>query len=203
MPLIRWIRYNKSIKFKGSKTMEIGEKIRELRKAKKITLVELSQVTGVAQATLSRIETGIMRGTVESHEKIARALGLTLAEFYASLDDRADKAIHQDDSKRNPITLRSGKIRCELLTHEAMKKKITPLLLTLEPRVETDSEKLELGVEKFYFVLEGEVTAKIDKKEFILKEGETLYFDASLPHQLGNRGPKKARVFCAVSPPTI
>lgn len=183
--------------------MEIGKRIRELRKTKKITLVELSQMTGVAQATLSRIETGIMRGTVESHEKIARALGLTLAEFYGSLDDRIDKAVHHDHSKRNSVTLRSGKIRYELLTNEAMKKKITPLLLSLEPRSETDTEKLELGVEKFYFVLEGEVLARIDKKEFIVKEGETLYFDASLPHQLGNRGPKKARIFCAISPPSI
>lgn len=183
--------------------MEIGKKIRELRKAKKVTLVELSQITGVAQATLSRIETGIMRGTVESHEKIARSLGLTLAEFYGSLDDRVDKVIHLEESKRSPITVRSGKVRCELLTHEAMKKKITPLLLTLEPKAETDVEKLELGVEKFYFILEGEVTVKIEKKEFVLKEGETLYFDASLSHQIGNRGAKKARVFYAVSPPTL
>ena len=185
------------------KRMEIGKKIRELRKDKKITLVELSQMTGVAQATLSRIETGIMRGTVESHDKIARALGLTLSEFYGSLDDRVDKVIHQEESKRSPVTLRSGKVRCELLTHEAMKKKITPLLLTLEPKAETDAEKSELGVEKFYFILEGEVNVKIEKKEFILKEGETLYFDASLSHQIGNRGAKKARVFYAVSPPTL
>lgn len=43
--------------------MEIGKRIREARKAKKITLVELSNLTGVAQATLSRIETGVMTGT--------------------------------------------------------------------------------------------------------------------------------------------
>ena len=114
-----------------------------------------------------------------------------------------DKVVHQEESKRNPITVRSAKVRCELLTHDAMKKKITPFLMTLEPKAETDADKTELGVEKFYFVLEGEVTVKIEKKEFVLKEGETLYFDASLSHQIGNRGAKKARIFYAVSPPTL
>ncbi len=51
--------------------MKVGNRVREIRKAKKVTLVELSKQTGIAQATLSRIETGSMVGTVESHRKIA------------------------------------------------------------------------------------------------------------------------------------
>ncbi len=183
--------------------MHIGTRIRDLRKAKKITLVELSQTTGVAQATLSRIETGTMKGTVDSHQEIAKALGMTLAELYSGLDERFEKIAHQENSKRLPITLRSNKVRCELLTQEVTKKKITPLLLTFEAKGQTETEKLAWGTEKFYLVLEGEILAKIDKKEFLLKEGETLYFDGSIPHQLINRNAKKVRVFCAVSPSAL
>lgn len=183
--------------------MDLGKRIRELRKSKKITLVELSHVTGVAQATLSRIETGVMKGTIDSHQKIAKALGMTLAELYSGMDDRLDKVTHQLDAKRSVVTLRTTKVRCELMTQEAMKKKITPMLLTFDGRGETETEKAEWGTEKFYWVLEGEVTARIDKKEFVVKEGETLYLDASLPHQLINRGSKKAEVFCAVSPTSL
>jgi transcriptional regulator with XRE-family HTH domain len=183
--------------------MHIGNRIRDLRKEKKITLVELSQMTGVAQATLSRIETGVMKGTVDSHLEIAKALGMTLAELYSGLDERAEKIVHQESEQRTIITVRTNKVRCELLTQEAMKKKITPILITLEPKSETENEKLPWGTEKFYWILEGEVTVKLDRKDVALKEDETLYFEASLPHQIFNKSSKKARVFCAVSPAAV
>ncbi|MBI4549946.1 MAG: helix-turn-helix transcriptional regulator [Candidatus Omnitrophica bacterium] len=183
--------------------MHLGNRIRDLRKEKKITLVELSQMTGVAQATLSRIETGVMKGTVDSHLEIAKALGMTLADLYAGLDERGEKIAHQEAGGRLPVSLRTNKVRCELLTQEAMKKKITPLLFTLDPKSETESEKLPWGTEKFFWVVEGEITVKLDRKEVVLKEDETLYFEASLPHLIQNRGPKKARLFCAVSPTAI
>jgi mannose-6-phosphate isomerase-like protein (cupin superfamily) len=160
-------------------------------------------MTGVAQATLSRIETGVMRGTVESHQRIAEALGMSLSELYSEVDDRLGRISAFSLGKRSAAAVRDAKVKCEILTQHAMKKKITPLLLTLEGRGETDVEKFEAGVEKFYFVLEGEVTARIEKKEYPLSEGGTLYFDASLPHQLSNASGKKARVFCAVSPPAL
>ncbi|HNV86245.1 MAG TPA: XRE family transcriptional regulator [Candidatus Omnitrophota bacterium] len=183
--------------------MEIGKRIREVRKAKKITLVELAANTGVAQATLSRIETGIMTGTVDSHQRIAKALGLSLAELYAGIDERLQTVAHQSKSERNSVSLHGGKIRREVLTQQAGKKKITPFLLTLEAGSETEIEKLEAGIEKFFYVLEGEITARIEKKDFTLKEGETLYFEGSLPHQFANTSGRKAKILYAVSPPSL
>jgi len=183
--------------------MEIGKRIREIRKAKKITLVELAELTGVAQATLSRIETGVMIGTIDSHQKIAKALGLSVAELYSGMDERIQNVTYQGKAERTPTTLFNGKIRCELLTSQALKRKISPYVLTLENSTETDLEKLEAGVEKFIYVLEGEVLIRVDKKEFPLKDSETLYFEASLPHQILNHSGKRAKVLCTVSPPAI
>jgi len=183
--------------------MEIGKRIREARKAKKITLVELSNLTGVAQATLSRIETGVMTGTVDSHQRVAKALGLSLAELYSGIDERLQTVAYQPKAERPSVTIYSGKIRREILTQQAEKKKITPFLLTLEPGSETETEKLEAGIEKFFYVLEGEITARIEKKDFTLKEGDTLYFEGSLPHQFINSTGKKAKILYAVSPPSL
>lgn len=177
----------------------LGEMIRTLRKEKKLTLVEISKKTGVAQATLSRIETGTMIGTVESHQKIADILGVSLAELYSGVDPRHDQIAHLKQDADRKITHHTKNIQVELLTQESSKKKITPLLMTLQPDAETTLEKNERGVEKFIFVLEGEVKAKIDKDEFVLKNGETLYFDASLPHHISNQK-KPSRLLIAVSP---
>lgn len=180
----------------------LGLRIRKLRKEKNITLMEISKKTGVAQATLSRIETGSMMGTVESHEKIAEALGIGLAELYSGVDRRYDQIAHTKEADRK-ATHHGRSVQTELLTQESSKKKITPLLITLQGGTETHREHQERGVEKFFYVLEGEIKVKVDKEEFPLKVGETLYFDASLPHHIQNEKQKTARILAAVSPSKI
>src|SRR5690242_11715508 len=109
----------------------LGKRIRDLRKEKGLTLVEISQKTGVAQATLSRIETGTMIGTVESHEKIAEVLGIGLAELYSGVDGRYEQIAHLPKEAERKVTFHGKNVQVELLTAESSKKKITPLLMTL------------------------------------------------------------------------
>ena len=180
----------------------LGETIRRLRKDKKLTLVEISKKTGVAQATLSRIETGTMIGTVESHQKIADVIGVSLAELYSGVDPRHDQITHLKQDAEKKVTHHTKNLQVELLTQESSKKKITPLLMTLQPDAEASQEKNERGVEKFIYVLEGEIKVRVDKDEFHLKQGETLYFDASLSHQISNQK-KTSRLLIAVSPSKI
>lgn len=177
----------------------LGQRIRQLRKTKGVTLVEMASKTGVAQATLSRIETGTMTGTLESHEKIAEVLGIGLAELYSGVDRRYEEVAHLPTESRK-VTHHTNQFQIELLTQESSKKKITPLLITIQGESQIPMESLERGVEKFYFVLEGEVKILLDSKTYSLKENETLYFDASLPHQISNPGKSRARLLAAVSP---
>lgn len=181
----------------------LGERIRSIRKTKGVTLVELASKTGVAQATLSRIETGTMTGTVESHEKIAEALGVGLSELYTGIDNRYSQIHHLSKDKERKVTQQTKNVKLELLTQESSKKKITPLLITLQPNAETQKESNERGVEKFLYVLDGEIAVKVDQEEYVLKSEETLYFDASLPHQITNRASKIARILATVSPSKI
>ncbi len=182
---------------------DLGIKIRDLRRQKKITLIELSKLTGIAQATLSRMETGLMVGTVKSHQKIAETLGISLGELYQGLDSRLEKILHHPSSAERKIFSKADQFKYELLTQEISKKKITPLLLTLNAHGKTETEKSERGVEKFYFVLEGSVISHLDQKEYTLNVNDTLYFDAAIPHYLSNPTGKQARIFCAVSPSKI
>ncbi|MFA6600232.1 MAG: XRE family transcriptional regulator [Candidatus Omnitrophota bacterium] len=181
----------------------LGERIRKLRKEKGMTLVEISEKTGIAQATLSRIETGTMLGTVESHEKIAEALGTGLGQLYAEIDRRYDEIAHQTKDAPKKVTQQGKDVRVELLTAQSSSKKITPLLMTLQGDSKTGLEHLERGVEKFLYVLDGEITVKINQQDYVLKAGDTLYFDASLPHQILNARASQARVLVAVSPSKI
>lgn len=182
---------------------ELGSRIRVLRRQKKITLIELAKSTGIAQATLSRMETGIMTGTVQCHQKIAEALGISLPDLYQSLDSRRNQIRHQTAQDQRKVTTMTDLMKCELLTQHISKKKITPLLITLNHHGKSERLQLERGTEKFLLALEGSVKVTLDEDEYTLNPLDTLYFDASIPHQLSHTGTKAAKIFCAISPSKI
>ena len=178
----------------------LGARIRKLRKEKGLTLVEIAEKTGIAQATLSRVETGSMSGTVESHEKIAEAIGIGLAELYSGVDRRYEEIsiLKKEDAKK--VTQHNQSFHIELLTTQSSRKKITPLLMTLQGESQIPAESNELGVEKFLYILEGEVNVTVDQTEYAMKAADTLYFDASLRHQIKNSQKTPAKILAAVSP---
>jgi len=183
--------------------LKIGTRIRDIRKERKVTLVELSERTGVAQATLSRIETGTMIGTVESHQKISEALGITLGELYQGVDSRAESADHTKPGSLERKVEKRDKALVQILTSSALKKKMLPVLVTLPPAGGLSLEKEEVGVEKFLYCLKGDVELTLDKIKYRLKAQESIYFDASAPHSLANLSSKPAEIFSITSPPRI
>ncbi|MFZ5800786.1 MAG: helix-turn-helix domain-containing protein [Candidatus Omnitrophota bacterium] len=177
--------------------MKIGDKLKALREARKISLTELSKLSGVALATLSRIEHKKMTGTLESHLRITRALGITLPELYSEVEPETKKPAAKN------IFVHSEKSASEILTGQIASKKMMPILIKLEPEGRTAVEQATENTEQFSYVLEGEVNLTINSINYSLKNGESLYFDASLPHQFINPGKARARVLSVITPPTL
>lgn len=181
--------------------MLIGTKIRALRKSQKMTLVELSERSGVQVATISRIETGKMMGRLDSHMNIAKALGVDITQLYA--DDAVTAGKNFEAESQDPQTdqfKHNERSSYEILTKNLMTKKMMPILVRLETGGETPLEQGLTGSEKFIYVLDGRVEVTIDKSSYILEKAHTLYFNASLPHRLRNKGNKIAKVLCVGTP---
>ncbi len=182
---------------------KIGSRLRKLRKERDITLEELSEKSGVALATLSRMETGKMTGTLESHNSICKALGVSIAELYRELEDE-DKVVESVPAhNRTEHFIHATKVKYELLVTKTLDKKIMPLLMKLGPGGKTQEEKNKPGVEKFVYILKGGFTAAIGDESYSLKHGDSLYFDASLPHSFTNNDKGEAEAICIVSPPAL
>ena len=75
----------KGSKVKNLVAMHIGDAIQELRLKRNLSLSELSSRSGVQIATLSRMENGLMTGTIEVHIEIAKTLGVQLNEIYKNI----------------------------------------------------------------------------------------------------------------------
>ncbi len=183
--------------------MKIGKRIRQLRKEKDITLEELSQKSGVALATLSRMENNKMTGTLESHNNICKALNVSLAELYRELEDEAKTVESVSRQKRTEHFVHSSRAKYELLVSKTLEKKIMPLMMKITSGGETQEEQNKPGVEKFIYMITGTMTAVVGDQEYALKKGDSLYFDASLPHVFRNNGKTDTEAVCIISPPAL
>jgi len=183
--------------------MEIGEKIRTIRQEKRMTLAEVFSKSGVAQATLSRIENGIMTGRLESHVKICDALGISLADLYRDLGTDEKKVEAVSERQKEGVFVHDEKTSSILLTSQALSKKMMPILIRLSPEGRTAVEEARNNTEKFLYCLSGNVKIVVGGKNYSLGPGDRLYFNASLPHFIENSGKTGAKCLSVSSPPTL
>lgn len=181
-------------KVDNSTAIRIGKRMREIRKQKKITLIELSKITGVAQATLSRMENGQMLGTVESHRKIGEALGVSLSDLYEGIDARSENVRLLKGAEKRRVLSKNEAVRMELLLPNVSSKKIVPILMTMGGNEKTNTDRGERGIEKFVWVMEGTIKVVFDSAEYDLTTNDSLYFDASAAHHFVNTTAKTAKV---------
>lgn len=184
----------------------IGAKLRMLRASQNLTLVDLAKMSGVDIATISRIETGKMSGTLESHIKLATALGYKITDLYAGIEEARTKdavTVQGPAGQGEVYVHQAGKASITMLTTDVLKKQLMPVLITIEPGGSTHKEEARVGTEKFVYVLEGQIEAQIGVNRHSMKRGSSLYFDASLPHQIRNAGRSTAKCLSVVTPPVL
>jgi len=181
----------------------IGKRIHSLRKEKNMTLEELSKQSGVALATLSRMENGKMPGTLTSHQKICKALGASIGDLYRELEDEVKTVEMVSEKKRTEHFVHAHNAKYELLVTKTLDKKIMPLMIKIAPEGKTQEEKNSPGVEKFVYMLTGTLNVIIGDQPYILNAGDSLYFDASLAHSFSNKTKVDAEAICIISPPAL
>jgi len=180
--------------------MLIGNKLKQIRKSMRISLSELSEKSGVQIATLSRIEHQKMTGTIDSHLKIAKALGVDITALYTDIIREESSVDIRTEETNTDIFVHSNKSSYEILTKNILSKKMMPILLTIEPDGMTHKEQCKSGSEKFVFVIEGEILVIINNKEYPLSKANTLYFESSQEHYYKNSGDITAKVLAVGTP---
>ncbi len=174
----------------------LGKQIRSIRREKNLTLVDVARRTGIDQATLSRIENGVMTGTVHSHVKIADVLGVALPDLYREAMVQINNT-REKLAKRRMTTFASAQgVVAELLTSDISHKKMIPLLVKLKPNGRTETRNEAPGTECFLYVLKGSVDVIFGSDRQSLKAGEHIYFDSSVSHHFFN--PVSAESTCLV-----
>ncbi|AYF74456.1 XRE family transcriptional regulator [Nocardia yunnanensis] len=155
----------------------VGPRLRALRRTRGLTLAELTTRTGVSESTLSRLESGQRRATLELLLLLARAYDVPLDDLVGA-PRTGDPRIHLKPVGRAgmtyiPLSRRPGGV-------QAFK-----LLIPAQPRPLEPTPQTHAGVEWLY-VLNGRLRLIIGDREMTLPAGEAAEFDTSQPHWLGS-----------------
>ena len=178
----------------------LGGRLRGLRKQRGLTLVQVAKASKVAVSTLSRMECGRMVGTLKSHMRLCRALGIHLADLYAGLDEPHAPVSVRRARDRTDICRHNDKVVQRVLTPGFLRKKIFPSLLEIAPGGETVLEQTKPDVEKFCYVISGKVRCLIGQEVHELGMGDAVYFTNGQPHWMENLGATLAKILCVAVP---
>jgi transcriptional regulator with XRE-family HTH domain len=180
--------------------VEIGEKIRWLRKARGLTLEEFAARLGMTQPHLSLIENGKRGVSIPTLRRILNALGTNLAAFFSS-GFPYDKLIYNDKDSILLPSHTSAKIR--LLVPVEGGRLMASSESIIEPGGTLGKLTSHKG-EEFGYVLEGEGKLIVSGKAYALKKGIRFYYDAFLPHTIQNTSKKqRLRILIVATPPSF
>lgn len=163
--------------------LSVGRRIRELRLARSLTLVQLASAAELSHPFLSQLERGLARPSMVSLERIARALGSSQVELLAPTDDGGTSAgrpsievVRAGDGPRGPY----GQAEGRLLVHGD--RPFHPMILVGTSADPGDS--FTHAEDEFLHVLDGAVVVDLGDGELrILGVGDSVYFTGGTPHR--------------------
>jgi XRE family transcriptional regulator, regulator of sulfur utilization len=177
----------------------VGARVRSLREAMDLSLRDLADRSGVSAAMLSQVERGDTSPTLTVAQKIAAGLDLTLSQLLRLDEDRHVVVVRAGDRR----TRKRRGHRVEEITPPLPGQRADVSVHTLAPGAATggpdDPPMHEPGSRETAVVVEGAVELFIDGRRHELAEGDSVTFDAELPHHFENNGSDEARLIAVVA----
>ncbi|BDD81543.1 hypothetical protein TPB0596_13060 [Tsukamurella pulmonis] len=155
----------------------VGPRLRAIRQERDITLTAVAEATGISVSTLSRLEGGTRKPTLELLLPLARTYGLPLDEL-VDAPETGDPRVRLTPQRHGdrtivPLTRRAGGLR-------TFKEVIRPARGVSVPR------QVSHPGYHWIYVLDGRLRLLLGEKDIVIKPGEVIEFDTRLPHWFGS-----------------
>jgi transcriptional regulator with XRE-family HTH domain len=161
-----------------------GERLRALRKERKMTLQQASKVTGVAQSTLSKMENNQLSPTFNLMQKLAIGLGIDMPQLFAQVKEARISGRRSVTRKQQGREHLTATYEHELLATELDSKRMVPFKSRVRARhLDEFGGWVRHSGEELLLVLEGSVLVHTEEYEALaLSEGDSTYFDSTMGH---------------------
>jgi XRE family transcriptional regulator, regulator of sulfur utilization len=176
----------------------VGPRVKALREAMGLSLRDLAERTGVSAPMLSQVERGETSPTLSVAGRIAGGLELSLSQLLR-LDEGEGVSVVRRAERRSGG---SRKHAYEIITPPLPGQRAEVSAHTLKPGASTggpgDPPMHEAGSRETAVVTDGAVTLHVAGQEYRLGEGDSVTFDADLPHHFENPDPQEDARFMSV-----
>jgi transcriptional regulator with XRE-family HTH domain len=166
-------------------SVDVGEKISQVRKEHNLTIKALAEASGIAPNTLSMIEQGRSQATVSTLYKLADALNVSVTTFFQEKHN-GEEIVFRKASERTRVPFLRG--MWEGLGGEDFIDRVEPFMLTLDSGANSGPVDLVHSGHEFVLCLRGQLHYQVHNQLFKLEPGDSLLFAASLPHRWRNPG---------------
>jgi transcriptional regulator with XRE-family HTH domain len=164
------------------KRSKLGSRLRAVRKERSLTQRELASRAGVSSNAISLIERGEISPSVSTLQNLATALQVKMSYFFDE-DVQAD-ILHTKASERP--ALESKEMMIEGLGKRLNGQELEPFFVSLAPHSEGGGRQVIHPGHEFVYCVRGRVAYEIDGNEYALSAGDSLLFEAQLPHHCRN-----------------
>jgi len=180
--------------------MKIGDKLRELRQRRKLSVREVALRSGVSHSSISLIERDMISPSLDTLRAVLDALGTTLSGFFLDLKSALPQSpfyraadlteIGQPDSISHRVIGLDYPNKSMLVLHESY-----------APGAET-GEAYAHSAQEGGMILSGAIEVTVDGQMQVLLPGDGYYFDSRLPHRFRNISDGRSEIVSAITPPT-
>lgn len=173
-------------------SLKIGERLKEIRQLRQMTLDDVAKITGVSKPMLGQIERGQSSPTIHTLWKIATGLKIPLSTLCKQQE--ADYTVVQLD-ERDAISEEEGAMKAYPLFPYDPVRNVEIFYIEFIPGVEHQLEPHANGVEEYVFVVQGTLALTIGTQQITLIEKQSVRFQADVPHVYYNCSQQRCSVY--------
>ncbi|GAU78061.1 helix-turn-helix domain-containing protein [Fusibacter sp. 3D3] len=181
--------------------IDVGRKIRELRKNMTLTIASLAEKSGISASMISQIENGKVVPTVIVMWKIANALNVSVGYFFDEGEGQLRNPVVKRDERKKIIIGKSSRTY-EMLTPN-QQGKIEFLMITLRADEEKARDFVTHEGEECGYVIKGKMKITVGEQTFLMDEGDSITFQSTIPHKYDNAGEGDCVSIWAMTPPSF
>jgi transcriptional regulator with XRE-family HTH domain len=177
--------------------IDVGRNLRDLRAEQRLSIRSLAELSGLNVNTLSMIENGKTSPSVSTLQQLASALTVPITAFFET-DMIKNNVSYQKKGQRPQAAFAYGTLAdlgAGLTLHGGK-----PLLVTLEPKANSGPTPIVHTGHEFVFCLEGRLSYTIEDHNYLLDPGDSLLFEAHLPHFWQNVGESTSQSLLIICP---
>jgi quercetin dioxygenase-like cupin family protein/ribosome-binding protein aMBF1 (putative translation factor) len=181
--------------------VNVGERVKQVREERELTLQDISQRTDLDVAFLEQIENGNVAPPLGTIIKLAKSLDLKMGYFISGEEDMPFTIVRKNDRKVvSRYSSKKGKYYgygYESLAPHKKDRHMEPFLVALEPS-EADEERSAHDGQEFIYVLEGAMEVRLGDEVHVLETGDSIYYDSTVPHLVKNHGSDMTRILAVL-----